>query len=183
MAFVSTTYAEAAPAGAGWLLGALFVLAYWLGGDLAGYAIAGDVMPDGPSNPLAKTVVREVGAPLAIEGMMAAPVLGFAGALALTALLRWGLAGVGFAASSVSMAGVVATAGFAMFPFLLPWSSHLGSSLTVWDASSSRKTLFIMLVAAAVFMPLIMAYTAWVVRVVRGKVTPAYIEDESTDAY
>ncbi len=35
----------------------------------------------------------------------------------------------------------------------------------------------------AVFLPLIMAYTAWVFRVVRGKVTAAYVEDESTDAY
>ncbi len=80
-------------------------------------------------------------------------------------------------------AGVIATAGFAMFPFLLPSSSDPRGSLTVWDASSSRMTLFIMLVAAALFMPLIMAYTAWMFRVVRGKVTAAYIEDESTDAY
>ncbi len=176
-----------AAVGAGWLLGALFLLAYLLAGGLEGYLIAGDAVRDGPSNPLAKTVVREVGAWGRNFGahpwMMAAPMLGFAGALAVTALLRWGLAGVAFVASSASVVGVIATAGFAMFPFLLPSSSDPGSSLTVWDASSSRMTLFIMLVAAAVFLPLIMAYTAWVFRVVRGKVTAAYVEDEGTDAY
>ena len=176
-----------AAAAAGWLLGALFLMAYWLGGDLAGYVIAGDAVRDGPSNPLAKTVVREIGAWGrnfdAHPWMLAAPALGFTGAHAVTALLRWGLAGIAFVASSASVAGVIATAGFAMFPFLLPSSSHPGSSLTVWDASSSRMTLFIMLVAAAIFIPLIMAYTAWVFRVVRGKVTAAYVEDESTDAY
>lgn len=176
-----------AAVGAGWLLGALFLLAYLWAGYMEGYVIAGDAVRDGPSNPLAKTVVREVGAWGRNFGahpwMLAAPALGFTGALAVTALLRWGLAGIAFVASSASVAGVIATAGFAMFPFLLPSSSHPGSSLTVWDASSSRMTLFIMAVAAAVFMPLIMAYTAWVFRVVRGKVTAAYIEDETTDAY
>lgn len=176
-----------AAVGAGWLLGALFLLAYLWAGYMEGYVIAGDAVRDGPSNPLAKTVVREIGAWGRNFGahpwMLAAPALGFTGALAVTALLRWGLAGIAFVASSASVAGVIATAGFAMFPFLLPSSSHPGSSLTVWDASSSRMTLFIMAVAAAVFMPLIMAYTAWVFRVVRGKVTAAYIEDETTDAY
>ncbi len=176
-----------AAVGAGWLLGALFLLAYLWAGYMEGYLIAGDAVRDGPSNPLAKTVVREIGAWGRNFGahpwMLAAPALGFTGALAVTALLRWGLAGIAFVASSASVAGVIATAGFAMFPFLLPSSSHPGSSLTVWDASSSRMTLFIMAVAAAVFMPLIMAYTAWVFRVVRGKVTAAYIEDETTDAY
>ena len=41
-------------------------------------------------------------------------------------------------------------------------------SLTLWDASSSATTLLIMLGAVVVFMPLIVAYTAWVYRVMRG---------------
>lgn len=61
--------------------------------------------------------------------------------------------------------------GFALFPFLLPSSSAPGSSLTLWDASSSRLTLWIMLLATAVFLPIIIAYTTWVYRVLKGKVT------------
>ena len=61
--------------------------------------------------------------------------------------------------------------GVTTFPFLLPSSVQPGSSLTVWDASSSHMTLFVMLVATAIFLPLILLYTAWVFRVLRGKVS------------
>ena len=56
---------------------------------------------------------------------------------------------------------------------LMPSSIDPKSSLTVWDASSSQMTLFIMLGATIVFLPIILAYTAWVYRVMRGTVTTA----------
>jgi cytochrome bd ubiquinol oxidase subunit II len=68
------------------------------------------------------------------------------------------------------VAGVIATAGCAMFPFILPSSLDPKSSLTVWDASSSHATLFTMLIVAIVFTPIVIAYTAWVYHVLRGKV-------------
>jgi len=71
--------------------------------------------------------------------------------------------------------GIIATAGVSLFPFLLPSSSHPASSLTVWDASSSQRTLWIMLLSVIVFLPIIVAYTGWVYRVLRGPVTPAQI--------
>jgi cytochrome d ubiquinol oxidase subunit II len=43
-------------------------------------------------------------------------------------------------------------------------------SLTVWDASSSKLTLAIMLGAVAVFLPIVIAYTGWAYRVMRGPV-------------
>ena len=57
-----------------------------------------------------------------------------------------------------------------MFPFILPSSSHPNSSLTVWDASSSHLTLFILTVATIIFLPLILVYTSWVYYIIRGKV-------------
>jgi len=39
------------------------------------------------------------------------------------------------------------------------------------DASSSAKTLFIMLIAVLIFMPIVLIYTAWVFRVLKGRVT------------
>jgi cytochrome d ubiquinol oxidase subunit II len=41
----------------------------------------------------------------------------------------------------------------------------------VWDASSSQLTLFVMLIATLFFMPIILLYTAFVFRVMRGPVT------------
>jgi cytochrome d ubiquinol oxidase subunit II len=86
-------------------------------------------------------------------------------------------------ATSASVAGIVATAGVSMFPFLLPSSSSLSSSLTVWDASSSRLTLGVMLAAAVVFVPIVLAYTAWVFRVLRGRVTNEEITNDPHGVY
>lgn len=58
-----------------------------------------------------------------------------------------------------------------MFPILLPSTVDPDSTLTVWDASSSHQTLFVMLVSALIFVPLILAYTSWVYSVLWGKVT------------
>ena len=93
------------------------------------------------------------------------------------AFLRTQRAGLAFVTSSAAQAGVILTAGFALFPFLLPSSTAPAASLTVWDASSSRLTLFIMLLAVVVFMPLVLIYTAWVFRVLRGTVTLEHVRD------
>jgi cytochrome bd ubiquinol oxidase subunit II len=63
-----------------------------------------------------------------------------------------------------------------MFPFILPSSADPKASLTVWDASSSHLTLFIMLIAVVIFLPIVLAYTAWVYRVLHGKITPKMFE-------
>ena len=77
----------------------------------------------------------------------------------------------GFVASSLMVGGTIASAGFALFPFLLPSSLDPRSSLTVWDASSSRGTLQLMLVVTLVLLPVVILYTGWVYRVMRGRVT------------
>jgi cytochrome d ubiquinol oxidase subunit II len=103
--------------------------------------------------------------------------------MALALLMAWVRKPLaGFLASSVGILGVISTAGLSLFPFLMPSSSDPASSLTVWDASSSRLTLTVMLVAAAIFLPIILAYTAWVYRVMRGKVSGEHVE-HSDSAY
>jgi cytochrome d ubiquinol oxidase subunit II len=165
----------------------LFALAgLWVARYLPGYAIAGNMARDGASNPLAKTVVSETAAWLRnydrYPWMLVAPVLAFAGALAAALLhaVRQPLAA--FLASAVAVAGTIATAGLSMFPFLLPSSSDPRSSLTVWDASSSALTLWIMLIATVIFLPIVLFYTGWALRVMRGKITLAHVE-AGEDAY
>jgi cytochrome bd ubiquinol oxidase subunit II len=111
-----------------------------------------------------------------------APAAGLIGALAAAAALAKG-SKLALIASSLSVAGVVTTAGFSMFPFLLPSSSHPGHSLTVWDASSSQTTLELMLVAVVIFLPIVLAYTSWVYWVLRGAVTEAAIENGDDHYY
>jgi cytochrome d ubiquinol oxidase subunit II len=167
---------------------ALFAVAgLWVAIGIDGYAIVGTVAHDGPSNPLLKQVVRASGAWMAGYGTqpwtLAAPVLAFLGALGVIALSGLQRPGLTLVSSALAVAGVIATAGLSVFPFLLPSSLDPSASLTVWDASSSRLTLAIMLGATVVFLPLIIAYTAWVYRVLRGRVTLAHVSDTSTHAY
>ncbi len=150
----------------------LFGLAgFWLS-HLDGYRIVGQMAHDAPSNPMAKTVARSAGGWIA--GAPAGIWLGIAVAAALAgaagaALLRRRPM-LAFLSSALVPAATIATAGLALFPFLLPSSSDPNASLTVWDASSSKLTLAVMLGAVVIFLPIILAYTAWVYRVMRGPV-------------
>lgn len=125
------------------------------------------------SNPLLKEVGQGAGwlrsGPLAtwawVSGLVA-----IAAALALVPLSRLPRSMPAFLASSLAVTGTIASAGLALFPFLLPSSADPQSSLTVWDASSSRGTLWLMLIWTLVLMPIVLAYTAWVLRVLRGRV-------------
>jgi len=148
-------------------------------GDL-GYRVIGAVDPSGFSNPLRTSVVAAPGAWLdnygAYPWMIAAPVLGFAGtAVALLGLWRRSEP-LAFAGSSLAVVGIISTVGLSMFPFILPSSISPGSSLTVWNASSTQTTLFIMLGVTAVFLPLILIYTAWVYRVLWGRASTAALK-------
>jgi cytochrome d ubiquinol oxidase subunit II len=59
----------------------------------------------------------------------------------------------------------------------------MNSSLTVWDASSSFGTLKIMFWVTLVFLPIVLAYTTWVFRVLRGKITLEHIRQNNHTAY
>ena len=80
-----------------------------------------------------------------------------------------------FIASAFVCGGTILSAGFALFPFLMPSSLDPVSSLTVWDASSSRHTLGLMLLATLLLLPCVIGYTSWVYRVLRGRVTLEHI--------
>ncbi|QXQ05982.1 cytochrome d ubiquinol oxidase subunit II [Sphingosinicellaceae bacterium] len=101
--------------------------------------------PFGASNPLRSTTVAANGAWLAnftlYPWMIIGPVLGFGGSvLALLGINRaWEK--TSFAGSALAATGIIATVGLSMFPYILPSRIDAHSSLTVWNASSSEKTL------------------------------------------
>ena len=164
----------------------LTVGGYWVA-RLDGYAISGVLDPNGPSDPMLKSVIRAPGAWLqnyqAHGWMMAAPVLAYAGVLLALFSARLGRDGLAFLASALAVASTIFTAGLSLFPFLLPSDLNPGHSLTIWDASSSAHTLFIMVVAVLVFLPVVLLYTGWVFRVLRGKVTAAYVREHDKSLY
>lgn len=172
----------------GWGTTGLFAIAgVWVALALDGYVITSAVDSAAVSNPLLKTVVVEKGAWLNnyanYPWMMLAPALGLLCPLAVGYLSKKHLPGWAFVASALSIAGVILTAGLSMFPFLLPSSSHPNMSLTVWDSTSSYKTLTIMFWVAMVFVPIVLSYTAWCFYKMRGRIREAFVLDQSHSLY
>jgi cytochrome d ubiquinol oxidase subunit II len=147
----------------------------WLAGAIAGHRIMSEVNSIGPSNPLTKHVAVIQGAWLgnfrAHGSLWLAPAIALLAAGVTWTLLGARRPGVAFLSSCLTLAGTILTAGIALFPFLMPSSARPDHGLTVWDASSSARTLFLMLVVVGVFLPVVVAYTAWVFRVLRGRIT------------
>ncbi|WP_375698457.1 cytochrome d ubiquinol oxidase subunit II [Pseudophaeobacter sp. TrK17] len=158
----------------------------WLAVGIDGFALANEVGPGGPSNPLYSEVIREgswLAAYVARPWIIVAPMMGFLGIALAVRGLRAGHEVSTLLWSKMAITGIIASVGLTMFPFILPSTVNPDSSLTVWDASSSHQTLFIMLVCAVIFMPLILAYTAWVYKVLWGKVTEADVTNNTDTVY
>lgn len=160
----------------------------WINLGIKGYSmVAGSYLPAAAPDPLHKQVVTATGAwmqnyqqyPL----LLVIPVLAYLGFILAWLLAKNGKAFAAFWSSALGLAGVIATAGVAMFPFIMPSNTDLRSSLTVWDASSSEFTLKVMLVAAVIFVPIVLFYTSWCYRVMRGKVTSEHIRRNDHSAY
>ncbi|QHJ00185.1 cytochrome d ubiquinol oxidase subunit II [Xylophilus rhododendri] len=164
----------------GFIAGALTLVLFVLGGLWVaqgglGFRLAAAADHFGPSNPLRSAAVAAPGAWLdnyrAAPATVLAPVIGLLGALLAVIGNRARREWLAFAGSALACAGIVATVGVSMFPFILPSSVDARSSLTVWNASSTGHTLGIMLFCTVVFLPLILLYTGWALRVMRGRVT------------
>jgi cytochrome d ubiquinol oxidase subunit II len=174
------------------VFGLLFLAAFGLAGVWQAYGIEGFrivTMPDPGSvmTPLDKTVEVAPGAWLTnfsrYPWMMAAPAVVFLGGVLAVLLSRANRPGLGFVCSGSALAGVILTVGFAMFPFIMPSSTQPNSSLTAFDATSSHRTLMLMFGAVVIFLPIVLAYTGWVYRVLRGKSTEENIRANTHSAY
>lgn len=159
----------------------------WVAFGIDGYRITSIQNVNVALNPLAKTVEKSAGAWLTnyqtYPWMLLAPFAGFVGIALAFLSSNAKKEKTAFVFSSTAIAGIILTAGFSMFPFIMPSSTNPVSSLTIWDAVSSEKTLGIMFVVTIIFLPLILLYTSWVFKVLRGKVTVQSIQDNTHTAY
>lgn len=159
----------------------------WVWASIDGYRIVTMADPSGLSNPLAKEVVRAPGAWFDIYSTMPitmiVPALGLFAPLVVWMLTRIRRPGFAFVFSSLSLVGVIGTAGLSLFPFIMPSSTDLVSSLTVWDAASSHLTLTVMFWAVVIFLPIVLLYTIWCYVQMWGKVSVKQIEENTYQAY
>ncbi len=156
-------------------------------GSIEGFVITSVIDPNAVADPLSKTVERSADGWWLNYGKLPAlwllPALGIFGALLAAVLVHARHTLSAFVASALAIVGVIGTAGAAMFPFVMPSSTMPDASLTVWDSVSSHLTLGLMFWATLIFMPLIVVYTSWAYRVMRGKVTVAQIQANDHTAY
>ncbi len=166
----------------------LFVLAglwLWLGVD--GFRVLSVIDTNGINRTVDKSVEIASGAwfdnyaswPL----LWLVPLLGVLGFVASALASRLRRHALAFTSSALAMAMVVITAGISMFPFVMPSSSVPNHSLTMWDATASETTLMIMFVVACIFVPLVLAYTAWGYYVMRGRLNEQQIRDNTHSMY
>ena len=159
----------------------------WIAFGVEGYRITSIIDTDHIANPLAKTVVKTAGLWLAnysqYPGLLLAPTLAVLGAGLVVLLSAKRYLGSAFLMSGLVVISVIVTAAGSMFPFIIPSSIVPASSLTVWDASASRYTLQLLFFATVLLMPIVLAYTVWVYRVMRGKITVADIQNNQHSLY
>ena len=149
--------------------GVVFVVLFAMAGlwimHLEGYHISSEILPSGPSNPLAKFVKRGEGLWLDnyehLPWLWIVPVLAFVAAIACIALSMRDKAYWAMLASSLCVTMVVLTFGVSMFPFLLPSNISLNSSLAIWDSSASQLTLQTVEWLAAFALPLMFLVGRW----------------------
>lgn len=169
------------------LLSLLLIIAgIWLLTAIPGYEISSAINGDASSNPLSKSVVRSDSwfANFSIYPQLwLLPILAVILPLLSSILARSDRYGWAFLSSALAITTIIMLAGTTLFPFLMPSSTDLASSLTLWDATSSKLTLEIMLWVVIFFVPLILAYTVWSYYKMWGRVEPESIESNSISFY
>ncbi|EKT59517.1 cytochrome d ubiquinol oxidase subunit II [Providencia sneebia] len=159
----------------------------WLVMGIDGYAVTSTIDTLSASNPLNKTVEVTAGAWLVnfnnYPVLWALPALGVVLPLFTMLFTKANKNALAFVSSSLTIACIILTCGIAMFPFIMPSSIMPNASLTMWDATSSLFTLQVMTVVAIIFVPIVLAYTAWCYYKMFGRLDKNFIEGNKHSLY
>ncbi|EGQ61616.1 cytochrome d ubiquinol oxidase, subunit II [Acidithiobacillus sp. GGI-221] len=104
--------------------------------------------------------------------------LGLAGMVLGVLALRANKPTLGWWMGAVAWIGVIGAVGTSMFPFLMPSTDNPDQSLTVWNGTGSEYNLVWMTIFGLIFLPIIISYTTWCFRVMRGKVAAPDTQDD-----
>lgn len=86
-------------------------------------------------------------------------------------LLREKLEGWAFVATGLSIVLITATMFLNLYPRVMVSSLGKGNDLTIWNASSTARTLGVMTIVALVFVPLVLGYQGWSYYVFRKRLS------------
>lgn len=163
------------------IFSSLFLIFFTGAGFMVAFYIPGYFLIHSPNHawlhPLSSVVTRETGGWIISYAQYPwkayPPIIAYIGVFLSLLTIRMGKkGGTAFWCSVMAVAGTVATAGTAMFPFVVPSSIDLKESMTVFNATSAQYTLNIMLYVAVVLFALILVYKIFAYRAVwAGKKT------------
>ncbi len=168
-----------------WLV--LFIIGGIWVGKIGGFTITSQIDPNGLSDPTTKIVIAEKGVWLrnyfAHPILFVVPLLAIISSVLTIFLSKIGRPVTAFVTSGLTIAMTITTAAVALFPFLMTSKLNPSHSLTVFDASSSPMTLWIMTIVAIIFVPIVLSYTAWAYSIVREAINEKYIHENSNELY
>ena len=113
-------------------------------------------------------------APLWATLFLAIPVVG---SVAAALLIRAGREGRSFAATAVTIGGVVAGLFANLYPYVMVSTTDPAYSLTVQSTASAHYALSVMTFVALVLFPVVLVYQGWTYWVFRARVTAPATED------
>jgi cytochrome d ubiquinol oxidase subunit II len=105
-----------------------------------------------------------------VPALWIVPVLNALAVANIPRAMHRGKPGLAFLSSAATIAALVFLFSVAMYPYLLRSLPAPEHGLTLFNAASSPRTLGIMLLIAALGMPLVLVYTVIIYRTYRGKV-------------
>ncbi|MGL9722273.1 cytochrome d ubiquinol oxidase subunit II [Sodalis sp. (in: enterobacteria)] len=154
-----------------------FLLAgIWVVNGIDGYTVTSVIDRAAQSNPLHKEVAHQAGAWMAnyraYPGLWIVPALGVLLPLLTIVFSRAGRSAWAFIFSSLTVVCII-----------LPSSTMPNASLTLWDATSSLRTLKVMMVVALIFVPIVLLYTIWCYYKMFGRITKEHIEQNTHSLY
>jgi len=166
----------------------LFAIGGYIMETFYGYQVLERTAENIHSNPMSKVVAYIKGAWLLnyIKYPLTkiVPLIGFLSLISAVVSSLFRKPAIAFISSSVSIVSIMGTVGLSMFPFILPSKLDYQSSLTIWDASSSYKSLIIMLVVVTIFMPIVLTYVGIANKIMFGKIREKDLKKEhEEDSY
>jgi len=111
-------------------------------------------------------ILAKLGTVIFLGLSIAAIIAGCAGAYA-------GKACKAFISSTLAIACLTIAFFNALFPRIMVSSISPDFSLNIYNAASTPHTLFLMTIAAVIFVPIVLVYQAWTYKTFKDRVTPA----------
>ncbi len=167
----------------------LLLIGFTTSGLLLMYKIVGYKLISSPAdptvNPLSNVVSKGVGYWIQTYDRYPwkylAPIVAYGGILESLWAAAYGWRATAFWASCFAIGGIIGTAGATLFPFLMPSSTNLSQSLTVWDATSTQYALNTMLYVGVFLLIIILGYKIFAYNTIWSKKETLTTEDIEKD--